>query len=108
MQDKRVLVTGAGTGVGRGIALEFAREGAKVVVHYSSSATGAEEVVKEISGMGGSAAAVHADLNSIDEINQLADEAVKFLGGLDVLVNNAGITLTEPFEKVTPEQFDEI
>jgi 3-oxoacyl-[acyl-carrier protein] reductase len=106
MQGKRVLVTGAGTGIGRGIALGFAQAGAKVAVHYSSSSSGAEAVVKEIRDAGGTAAAFKADFAQVEPLQVMAREAVAFLGGLDVLVNNAGITMTRPFEKVTVEQFD--
>jgi NAD(P)-dependent dehydrogenase (short-subunit alcohol dehydrogenase family) len=106
MKAKKVLVTGSGTGIGREIALEFARQGADVVLHYAHSATGAESAVKEILSTGGKATAIKADLNDVTQAQRLAVESVKFLGGIDVLVNNAGITMTLEFEKVTPEQFD--
>jgi NAD(P)-dependent dehydrogenase (short-subunit alcohol dehydrogenase family) len=106
MKDKRVLVTGAGTGIGRGIALAFAAEGAAVAVHYSHSAMGANAVVAEILAAGGKAAAFKADFNELQPAQEMARDAVSFLGGLDVLVNNAGITMNMPFEKVTAEQFD--
>ncbi|TFG89490.1 MAG: SDR family oxidoreductase [Gemmatimonadales bacterium] len=106
MSDKRVLVTGAGTGIGRGIALAFAAEGAIVALHYSRSGKGAETAVEEILAGGGKAAAFKADFREVAPIRTLAREAVAFLGGLDVLVNNAGITMNRPFEKTTVEQFD--
>lgn len=106
MKNKRVLVTGAGTGIGRAIALAFARQGAALAVHYSHSSAGAEAVVKEIVEGGGKAAAFRADFGEVAPLSRLAGEVVAFLGGLDVLVNNAGITMNRPFEKVTPEQFD--
>ncbi len=106
MQDKRVLITGAGTGIGREVALEFAREGAVVALHYAHSADGAESAVAEIEGAGGQAAAFKADFTDVNAVKQLANQAVEFLGGLDVLINNAGITMNLPFEEVTPEQFD--
>ena len=106
IRHKRVLVTGAGTGIGQGIALAFARAGAAVAVHYSQSSTGAEAVVKEIVDQGGTAAAFKADFSQIEPLQSMAHEAVKFLGGLDVLVNNAGITMNRPIGKVTGEQFD--
>ena len=106
MEGKRVLVTGAGTGIGRGVALEFAKEGAAVVLHYSHSDAGADSAVQEILRAGGKAKAFKADFNQVEPVRQLAKDAIDFLGGLDVLVNNAGITMTMPFEEVTPEQFD--
>jgi NAD(P)-dependent dehydrogenase (short-subunit alcohol dehydrogenase family) len=106
MQGKRVLITGAGTGIGREVALEFAREGAAVALHYAHSADGAESAVAEIEGAGGQAAAFKADFTDVNAVTQLANQAVEFLGGLDVLINNAGITMNLPFEEVTPEQFD--
>jgi NAD(P)-dependent dehydrogenase (short-subunit alcohol dehydrogenase family) len=108
MKDKKVLVTGSGTGLGREMALEFARQGAKVVLHYSQSADGAKSALKEIHSAGGKAIAIQADLREVDQAKKLALGALDFLGGLDVLVNNAGITMTLEFEKVTPEQFDTV
>lgn len=106
MMGKRVLVTGAGTGIGRGIALAFAREGAAVAVHYSSSPAGAGAVVQEILEGGGKAAAFQADFGRTEPLQSLAGAAVAFLGGLDVVVNNAGITMNRPFAQTTVEQFD--
>lgn len=105
-QGKRVLVTGSGTGIGRGIALAFAEAGATVALHYSHSSAGAEEAVRTIRQNGGEAAAFAADFADVEAIRSLADAARRFLGGLDVLVNNAGITLSRPFEQVTVQQFD--
>ncbi|MBX3258050.1 MAG: SDR family oxidoreductase [Chitinophagaceae bacterium] len=106
MKGKKVLVTGAGTGLGRETALEFAREGAQVVLHYAHSKEGVDSAVREIQQAGGTATSIAADLRSAQEAIRLAKEAIAFLGGLDVLVNNAGITMTLEFGKVTPEQFD--
>jgi glucose 1-dehydrogenase/3-oxoacyl-[acyl-carrier protein] reductase len=106
MQGRRVLVSGADTGIGRGMALEFAREGADVALHYPQDPAGALAAVEEIKAAGGKAAAFHADFNDLAQVRGLAAQAIEFLGGLDILINNAGITMNKPFEQVTPEQFD--
>ena len=106
MEGKKVLVTGSGTGIGREIALEFARQGAIVALHYAHSAKGAGSAVEEIIAAGGKATAIKADISDVKQAQQLAERALVFLEGMDVLVNNAGITMTHEFERVTPEQFD--
>jgi len=106
MTGKKALVTGSGTGIGREVALEFARQGADVVLHYAHSGAGAESAVEEIKGMGRRAAAFKADFDDVDDVVRLGSSALDFLGGLDCLVNNAGITFNKPFLKVTREQFD--
>ena len=106
MSGKRVLVTGSGTGIGSGIAREVAAVGAHVVVHYSRSKSGAERLAAERIDSGVRSAAFGADLADLAAVERLAGQARDFLGGIDVLVNNAGITFNTPFEKVSPEQFD--
>lgn len=108
MQNKRVIVTGAGTGIGREIALEFAREGADVAFHYGRSADGAKSAVEEAHGLGVKAEAFQADFNKIEDVTRLGEQAIEFLGGVDVLVNNAGISFNKMFHDVTREQFDKM
>lgn len=108
LNGKRVLVTGAGTGIGREIALEFARQGADLAVHYSHNGEGAFSAVEEIRKMGRKAEAFKADFNEVTQVQELGKQAVKFLGGVDCLVNNAGITFNKSFFEVTPAQFDTI
>jgi len=105
---KRALVTGAGTGIGREVALEMGRQGADVVLHYAHSDRGAASAASELEGDGVRARAVQADLASVEEVRRLAAGALEFLGGLDILVNNAGITMNRPFAEITPEQFDQL
>jgi 3-oxoacyl-[acyl-carrier protein] reductase len=108
MKNKGVLVTGSGTGIGREIALEFARSGANVAFHYSSSPDGAKSGVKEAQALGVKAEAFQANFAEIDQVLRVADETAKFLGRVDILVNNAGITFNKPFLKTEPAQFDKI
>jgi NAD(P)-dependent dehydrogenase (short-subunit alcohol dehydrogenase family) len=108
MLDKRVLVTGSGTGIGKGIALEFAREGAIVGLHYSHSESGALATVDLITKEGGRAQAFKADFTHLEEAAKLVEDATSAMGGLDILVNNAGITTNIPFENVTIEQFNTV
>jgi NAD(P)-dependent dehydrogenase (short-subunit alcohol dehydrogenase family) len=108
MAGKRVLVTGSGTGIGREVALEFARQGADVVVHYGHDAKGARSAVEEIRAMGRRSEAFQADFDRVSEAVKLGDQAIGFLGGIDCLINNAGITLNKPFMEVSPEQFDRL
>ena len=108
LEGKLILVTGAGTGIGQGVALEVARMGADVVINYASSAKGAQETVEEIKGMGRRATAIQADLGKVSECRRLVDDAAAFLGGLDGLVNNSGVTLTLGFLDTTEDHFNKI
>ena len=108
LEGKFVLVTGAGTGIGQGIALAAAQAGADVALHYASSAAGAMEAVSQISALGGRSIAIQGDLTSVAECRRVVDEAADFLGGLDGIVSNAGVTLTSDFLGVSEEQFDRI
>jgi NAD(P)-dependent dehydrogenase (short-subunit alcohol dehydrogenase family) len=106
LSGKRALITGAGTGIGRETALEFARQGAEVVVHYSHSDAGALAVVEEIRALNRRAVPLQADFAHPEEVLALGREAIKTFGGIDCLVNNAGISFTKPFLEVTSEQLD--
>src|SRR5262249_4103017 len=97
LTDKRVLITGASTRIGAAVAKGFAAAGARVVVHYHASADEAEGVVAEIGRSGGSALALAGDLGARGGAAALLEAAAERLGGLDVMVNNAGALLRRAF-----------
>src|SRR2546425_11122757 len=107
-ENRKVLVTGSGTGIGREIALAFAREGADVVLHYAHSDAGANSAAEEIRASGRRATALRANFEDVEEVIRLGSEAIEFLGGMDCLVNNSGITFNKPFLKITRQQYDTV
>jgi NAD(P)-dependent dehydrogenase (short-subunit alcohol dehydrogenase family) len=108
LDGKLALVTGAGTGIGQGIAVELAREGADVAVHFMHSAEGANQTVDEIQKLGRKALLIRADLARYSEAVRVVDVAAVGLGGLDILINNSGITRSIPFLEMTEEAYDEV
>jgi 3-oxoacyl-[acyl-carrier protein] reductase len=105
LNGKVAVVTGASKGIGAAIAVALAREGASVIVNYSSSKSGADRVVSEIAGAGGRAVAVQANVAKPADIQKLFAETKKAFGQVDVLVNNAGIYEFGALDAVTPEHF---
>ena len=106
VEGKVALITGASRGIGAAIAVRFARDGAKVVVNYSSSEKEASEVVAEITKAGGSAVAIKANMGNPGEIAPLFRATVEAFGKLDVLVNNAAVMKRVFLPEVTAESFD--
>ena len=104
--SKTALVTGAGTGIGRAIALELAKAGYDVALHCNGSREGAEAAAAEIRGLGRRAEVYQADLSDVAAIGAMFDAFKGDYGRLDLFVNNAGITLLAPFLEMTPEAFD--
>jgi 3-oxoacyl-[acyl-carrier protein] reductase len=105
LTGKVAVVTGASKGIGAGIALALAADGASVVVNYASSKEGAEKVVAEITAKGGKAIAVQGDVSKQEDITRLFTEAKAAFGKLDVLVNNAGVYSFAPLGQVTDADF---
>jgi len=106
VQGKAALVTGGGVGAGRAIALELARRGCKVAVSYSKSQAEAELTAADIEALGTKGLAVRADVRDDSQVREATDRAVRAFGGLDVLVNNAGVTefiAHDDLESVTEE-----
>jgi 3-oxoacyl-[acyl-carrier protein] reductase len=109
-EGRTVLVTGAGTGYGAEIAVRAAQEGARVAVHYRSSAAGAEKTVARITEVGGEAFTVQADIACREDVVRMAEEVFGRFGGLDVLVNNVGDVAREQmsWRDVTEESVDHV
>jgi 3-oxoacyl-[acyl-carrier protein] reductase len=106
LQGKTVLVTGSSRGLGKAIALEFAANGAKVAINYRASKDEANEVVKEIQGMGGEVLLVQANIGIADQAKYLIDQITQKWGQLDILVNNAGITSQDRFSDMSLDRWN--
>ena len=106
LSGKKALVTGAGMGIGQGIAVELARRGAEVAVHYAP--TEPEETVSQIEKLGAKAATVQGDLSKVADCERTVDTAAEALGRLDTLVNNAGVTKTLDFLDTDEETYDSV
>ncbi len=106
MKDKTVVVTGGAKGIGKAIALRFAKEGANIVLNYRS--TSPEAVKNEIEAMGVKCLTVQADVSKTDDAQKLIDAAVAEFGGVDVLINNAGITRDTLLMRMSEDDFDAV
>ncbi|MDE2867086.1 MAG: 3-oxoacyl-[acyl-carrier-protein] reductase [Chloroflexota bacterium] len=104
----RTLVTGASGALGRAFARRLATEGADLVLHYNSNAKQADELASEIRSNGGSAIVIGADLSTVEGAEMIVDQAQDALGGLDVLVNNAGTTRDNLLMRMSDEQWDTV
>jgi glucose 1-dehydrogenase len=106
LSGKVALVTGAGTGIGKGIAVELASRGAKVAIHYHSSDVGAKDTQQRIDAFGGESMIVQADVAHKHEIERIVKEVADHYGGIDILVNNAALQLNCDFFDYTDDLFD--
>lgn len=105
--DQRVaVVTGADSGIGRAIAIQFASEGATVVINYAHAKDKANEVLQTIQQKQGKAIVIQADVSQYQQAMGLIQQAVEHFNRLDIMVNNAGMEIHSPFVDVTEEQFD--
>ncbi|WP_034345519.1 3-oxoacyl-[acyl-carrier-protein] reductase [Deinococcus misasensis] len=105
---KVALVTGSSRGLGKAIALELAQKGFKIAVHYSGSQAGAEAVAEEIRAAGGEAQTFQADLSNKEAAVKLVDTVAEAMGGLDVLVNNAGVTRDGLLIRMKDEDWEQV
>ena len=108
LEGKTALVTGSSSGIGRGIAIRFANEGANVVVNYSKSKDLAEETLREIDKTGAKSLGVRADVSQTEQVNNMVLQAVREFGRLDILANNAGIFVEKAIEDTTDEIWDTV
>ena len=108
LENKNLLVTGSRRGIGKGIALEAAREGANVAVNDVTGADELESVVQEIRALGRRAIAVLADVSKGDEVNRMVETVERDLGPLDVLVNNAGVESIVPFLEIDEKEWERV
>ena len=105
LNQKVVLVTGASGGIGAEISRQFAKAGARVIVHYAGRKEPALQVVSDIQKAGGEALAIQADIRSSAEVKGLFDQAIAKFGRVDVVVNNAGIMIAKLIKDITDEEF---
>ncbi|MEH7507076.1 3-oxoacyl-[acyl-carrier-protein] reductase [Priestia megaterium] len=108
LQGKVAVVTGASRGIGRAVAIELGKLGAKVVVNYSGSEAKALEVVDEIKGLGTDAIAVQANVAESDSVQAMIKEAISTFGSVDILVNNAGITRDNLLMRMKEDEWDDV
>ena len=108
LDGKTALITGGSRGIGRAIAERLAAEAAAVVINYARSEQLAQEVVKAISAKGGKAIAIQADVSKPAEVRRLFNEAEKAMGGLDIVVANAGVYIVKPLIENTEADYDYI
>jgi 3-oxoacyl-[acyl-carrier protein] reductase len=108
LEGKNAVVTGGGRGVGRAISIDFAKEGANVVVNYASNNKAADEVVGVIKSMGRKAVAVQGDVAKKEDAQKIIDTCVENFGSIHILVNNAGISKPSMMHKMSVETWDEV
>jgi len=108
LANKTAVITGAGRGVGRAVALAYARAGADVIVNYLSNESAADEVVKEAAEMGRRAVPVQADVAVKSQAEALIQRCVDEFGRIDILVNNAGFTRPALLRKMSEEEWDQV
>lgn len=108
MKDRVALVTGGSRGIGRAIAIELGKSGAKVAITYNTNEALAAKVVEEITGKGGTAKAFKADVNNAEEVNSLFKSVKEVFGPVQILINNAGIIRQCPLPLLSEQEWDEV
>ena len=106
--DKVVIITGASKGIGRGLALGMAKEGASIVVNYNTDSQGAKEVETAIKNLGREAISIRADVCKCEEIDSMVRRTIKEFSRIDILVNNAGVIGAKPMMEMKEENWDSV
>jgi 3-oxoacyl-[acyl-carrier protein] reductase len=105
LQNKVAVVTGGSRGIGRATVLEFAKEGADIVIVYNKASKEADEVAASIKKLGREAIVVKCDVSNEEDVKEMARQTIDKFGRVDILVNNAGIVFDIPFKEKTVEQW---
>lgn len=108
LHGKNALVTGGSRGIGKSIALALAKEGANVIINYTSCSAAAEEAVKEIEALGVKGLAIKTNVASQEEVKEMLDKIEEVFEGVDILVNNAGITKDNLLIRMKEEEWDQV
>ena len=108
LSGKVALITGASRGIGRAIAIEFARAGASIIINYSSDDEGAKETLEEVKKANGYGIIIKGDISSFEKCNIIVEETLKVMGKIDILVNNAGISYIGLFMDATEKEIQKI
>ncbi|MGA9269114.1 MAG: 3-oxoacyl-[acyl-carrier-protein] reductase [Lutimonas sp.] len=108
LENKTALITGASRGIGKGIAMEFAKQGAHVAFTFNASAEAAQALEKELESFGVKAKGYQSNAADFDAAQQLVKDVIEDFGGLDILINNAGITKDNLLMRISEEDFDKV
>lgn len=108
LQDKTALITGASRGIGRAIAIQFAKEGCKIAFTFNSNEQAANDVVNAITELGGICKAYKSNAADYDNAHQIVEQVLQDFGNIDILVNNAGITQVDMLLRMTEEKYDRV
>jgi len=108
IEGKTALITGGSRGIGKAIALAFGNAGLNVVVNYRISETAAKEVANQIDEAGGMAICIRADVSNQKEVAELVHEVISTFGGIDIVVNNAGIVHKDDLDNITEADWDRV
>lgn len=110
LAGKKALITGSSSGIGAGVAIAFAREGADVIINYPDDAqkANADSICQQINVIGKKGVAIKADVSLESEVDNLVEKSLNAMGAIDILVNNAGIAHTAPVEEIPVKVWDNL